>query len=357
MAGEHAVHFVPERLPWQVLKGMTRVLQLCWGYSAVMALLKELNVYQVDFQQHPAHERRLCSASQWMFEQREVEWPHGSFFRPQSIFCDNVGENTLLIGSPFALYSAATAAPQRLQLSEVDRSRMPPSTIIMCNPETPQSESFFSSCIFSAPVERGIAFWPMGSSHWGANTTTLSVDGTAWQQLAGGVVRCKTVERLLAHDDSSMTWCLMLAGWDGDMLPIAVVPLPERGMVPAAGVLVRPSLDAPLRGDKSTESGKKERQIVTMHLEARSGRLWAIKGDGKLEMWDLLRSQSLGSSKLPKPSGAVNFKPAALCASSESSRLYVVGRSDTAGPTLFSTPLRDPAFQGQTSFRQCVQVA
>merc|ERR1719499_2621119 len=53
MAGEHARHFVPERLPWQVLSRMTRVLQFCWAMSGLFALLKEMQIYQVDFQQHP----------------------------------------------------------------------------------------------------------------------------------------------------------------------------------------------------------------------------------------------------------------------------------------------------------------
>ncbi|CAE7340534.1 HHT1, partial [Symbiodinium microadriaticum] len=32
LAGPFAKHFVPERLPWQVLRGVTRVLQLSWGF-------------------------------------------------------------------------------------------------------------------------------------------------------------------------------------------------------------------------------------------------------------------------------------------------------------------------------------
>eukprot|EP00913_Durusdinium_trenchii_P031173 g29189.t1 len=32
LAGPHAKHFVPERLPWQVLRGVTRILQFSWTF-------------------------------------------------------------------------------------------------------------------------------------------------------------------------------------------------------------------------------------------------------------------------------------------------------------------------------------
>ena len=66
----------------QVLRNITRVLQVCWLWSGIMAFLKEVHIYQVDFQQHPAGERRLCEAA--AFRRLDVDWPFGSFFRPQA---------------------------------------------------------------------------------------------------------------------------------------------------------------------------------------------------------------------------------------------------------------------------------
>lgn len=49
--GPYERHFVPERLPWQVLRGVTRVVQLCWLFTGGMAVLREVGLYRIDFQQ------------------------------------------------------------------------------------------------------------------------------------------------------------------------------------------------------------------------------------------------------------------------------------------------------------------
>ncbi|CAE7508989.1 GIP, partial [Symbiodinium pilosum] len=116
MAGANAQHFVPEKLPWQVLRNITRVLQLCWLWSGLMALLKEVHVYQVDFQQHPAHERRLDQTKIWSFESMEVDWPHGSFFRAQGLLCPSKGP--FHVASPFVLYAAEAEDRKITRLEE-----------------------------------------------------------------------------------------------------------------------------------------------------------------------------------------------------------------------------------------------
>ncbi|CAK9112452.1 Hypothetical protein SCF082_LOCUS52132, partial [Durusdinium trenchii] len=91
LAGPHAKHFVPERLPWQVLRGVTRILQFSWTFVGMMAVLRELGIYQIDFQQHPGGERRLSAAPKSTedftlnFEEVEVSWPHGAFFEAEVI--------------------------------------------------------------------------------------------------------------------------------------------------------------------------------------------------------------------------------------------------------------------------------
>merc|ERR1712157_646980 len=92
---------------------MTRVLQLCWLWAGVMIVLKEVHIYEIDFgimtlQQEEIDEvrRQLCATQQWTFEHVEVEWPHGSFFRPQGLSCQLHGTPQLIVSSPFGLHSA-----------------------------------------------------------------------------------------------------------------------------------------------------------------------------------------------------------------------------------------------------------
>ncbi|CAE8583890.1 unnamed protein product, partial [Polarella glacialis] len=227
MAGKNARHFVPEKLPWQVLRNITRVLQLCWFWCFLMGFLKEAEIYQVDFQQHPGKEgrRRLCRAEVWAFERLDVEWPHGSFFRPQGLFCMPGGGREFLVGSPFAVYKmeVSTASGTPFQLSEVTRSRLPPATIAVCEPRqsiwtdaesnaTVKALAGTPVCLMLAPVKDGLQVWSMSSEHSGESTVSIHLEGEPWRLVAGATVRCTDVAGLLPEQEVGVAeWCLLLA--------------------------------------------------------------------------------------------------------------------------------------------------
>eukprot|EP00927_Polykrikos_kofoidii_P044320 TRINITY_DN38319_c0_g1_i1.p1 TRINITY_DN38319_c0_g1~~TRINITY_DN38319_c0_g1_i1.p1 ORF type:complete len:1278 (-),score=174.59 TRINITY_DN38319_c0_g1_i1:181-4014(-) len=406
MAGEHAQHFVPERLPWQVLSRMTRVLQLCWAYTGLMALLKEIHLYQVDFQEHPGSERRLRAETALEFERLGVEWPHGTLFRPRGLACMSGGVDSVSIGdlggavsglavtSPFAMYSVDTrgqqatatretrsAAPAAkhsgsiFQLEEIHRERLPPSTVLICPPQTPRADSdisfgdpgghelnasisalraastptsfsnssLASSCLLAAPTSKGLEVWPADSQGRNSESASLLlIDGNPWKLLAGAVVRCSGATWLLPVDKEYVrpTWCLMLVGWDGELLPVAAVPLFDGlGHPPRTRTRVSPLFDAPLHATVL------DGEVMTLHLEPRRGRLWAVvrhvqgvSSGVELEAWDLLGSQSLGRKRVLWPPGIGVFRPAALC-EDEVLGMLAIGRSDVTGPSLLRAAL------------------
>eukprot|EP00928_Gymnodinium_smaydae_P095467 TRINITY_DN8220_c0_g2_i1.p1 TRINITY_DN8220_c0_g2~~TRINITY_DN8220_c0_g2_i1.p1 ORF type:complete len:1354 (+),score=308.55 TRINITY_DN8220_c0_g2_i1:110-4171(+) len=388
MAGQHAKFFVPERLPWQVLSRMTRVLQLCWLFSAVMALLKETHVYQMDFQEHPAKgERRLlCSATAakrppWVFEEVNVEWPHGHLFRPQGLLCGvtaTAGENAtdadphlqtwgadggvssrLLLSSPFALYAsrpgasaAAASAEAPLSFAELQRAPLRAPAALLCAPGR-------TRCLLAAPVPGGIRVWRTDSASADASSgaqapeaVTLSLEGAPWRAVAGTIVQCSHVAALLpppalAATDGDVSgrraegaqgsWCLLLAGWDGELLPVAALPLPfGPEQPPAHGSRVSPAFDAPLH---STDV---EVEIRALHVEGlRGGRLWALLGGARpeLQVWELQGARSLIRRRLRWPAVAAGFRPVALCEDAVQGTLLVAGRSDAVGPLLLRADL------------------
>jgi len=315
MAGEHARHFVPERLPWQVLSRMTRVLQLCWLYTGIMALLKETHLYQVDYQQHPGHEgRRLQAAQQWDFQQVNVQWPHGEFFRPSSLSCNLGGD--LVVGSPFAHYRTvgAPTGAGPWGLAEVDRFRLPVATAALCPAPGGAGAGATGPCLLAAPAAAGISFWSAGAS----TSVTLPIEGDPWRLLTGAVVDCGTVAGMLAADEAESNWCLLLVGWDGELLPVAALPLPGGPRdPPAPSSRVRPIFDAPVPPASEAQA---------LHLEPSRGRLWALLASGDLMAWDLLGARSLGRWRPFFPDVGSATRLAAVCEDVASGTLFAVGR-------------------------------
>lgn len=438
MAGQDAKHFVPERLPWQVLSRMTRVLQFAWGLSGLMALLKELGVYQVDFQQHPGHEgRRLCSNAwpsgsvpeaacktaggasafeTWRFSRVEVEWPHGALFRPQALVCSSQGLSA--VASPFGFYRArppreeaeggdataqaatqpsgwGTAASsgarfpgsrgggQPWRLEELRRLRLPATTVAFCQPALHAlGASSLERCLLAAPSPEGLKVWS-GVDATASNVTTLEVDGPAWTLVSGTVVRCRSsgggsqdrdprTSRLLSalisdEELADAEWCLLLVGWDGELLPVAAVPLPAGpGTPPPPGTRVLPAFDAPLQspaallaasglpqlpagGSRAAATGRfaatapanavlsEPSTVVALHLEPSAQRLWALRSTGDLQAWDFVALRRLGTWRSAWPEGDDGFRPVALCEASARGELLVAGR-DASGPVLYSAP-------------------
>ena len=313
MAGANAQHFVPEKLPWQVLRNITRVLQLCWLWSGLMAFLKEVHVYQVDFQQHPAHERRLCEANTWSFNHLEVDWPHGIFFRPQGLLCPS---GLFHVASPFAVYAGVQDdGATRMRLDEVWRGRLPLLSAACA--------SDFARCLLLAPAEDRIEVWHLGHPR----VALTLADHTPWLRVAGGITSCSQVAALLP-EDAVADWCLLLAGWDGRLIPVAAVPLPDKLGVPEPTKL-QPALDAPLQDPSKA--------VVALHMEQR-GVLWALLSTGELEAWDLLTSRSLGLWRTSF-SDASGFRPIAMCKDSNLGFL-VLGHNVTGGGAIIARALQ-----------------
>eukprot|EP00931_Biecheleriopsis_adriatica_P076169 TRINITY_DN49904_c0_g1_i1.p1 TRINITY_DN49904_c0_g1~~TRINITY_DN49904_c0_g1_i1.p1 ORF type:complete len:1178 (+),score=234.49 TRINITY_DN49904_c0_g1_i1:92-3535(+) len=335
MAGENAKHFVPERLPWQVLRNITRVLQVCWFWSGVMAFLKEVHVYQVDFQQHPGGERRLCHIEDWKFEHVDVDWPHGSFFRPQGLYCVSSSTADFFVASPFAVYaSRLSVGAEPVQLEEVSRWRMPRSSAACAGLPGLQG------CLLVAAGQDSLEVWPAVSSRLGPDTVTLkSADGAPWKLVAASAVHCESVARLLPSEEVGVAeWCLLLAGWDGSMLPVAAVPLPRGpGSPPMADAVVRAGLDVPLEAD---DAKKGVPGVLALHLEPTEGRLWALLSTGDIEAWDLLGSHSHGRWRPEWPAAfGTGFQPVAICEDSSLGVLVLSHSGRGGGAVLARAPL------------------
>lgn len=145
--------------------------------------------------------------------------------------------------------------------------------------------------------------------------------------MAGSVLRCSSMNSLLMPDEVGLAeWCLLLAGWDGRMLPVAAVPLVHGPTLPpAAGTVIRPSLDAPLYGSDAEQS------VLVMHLQPTHGRLWALFSSGELVAWDLLRARSRGRWRPRWPESASHgFQPVAMCEDSNAA-MVVLGHGGRDG--------------------------
>mmetsp|Transcript_67467 Transcript_67467/g.181535 ORF Transcript_67467/g.181535 Transcript_67467/m.181535 type:complete len:246 (+) Transcript_67467:1-738(+) len=137
--------------------------------------------------------------------------------------------------------------------------------------------------------------WPTGQE----NATHLRVQGDPWLQLAAATVRCQMVARLLASGHEAAEWCILLAGWDNTTFPVAALPLPHGpGRPPPAGVtagVLAPAAAVPVNVQARGSA------VVALHIEALTGRLWAVWANGELQAWDLLGSRSVGIWRPPWP--------------------------------------------------------
>eukprot|EP00933_Yihiella_yeosuensis_P033052 TRINITY_DN26763_c0_g1_i1.p1 TRINITY_DN26763_c0_g1~~TRINITY_DN26763_c0_g1_i1.p1 ORF type:complete len:1057 (+),score=180.41 TRINITY_DN26763_c0_g1_i1:120-3173(+) len=452
LAGPHSKHFVPERLPWQVLRGTTRVLQFAWAFTGIMAVLRELGWYRIDFQQHPGKERRLeaeqppaISATEggvrcqsgpqfndlptklidaskrsekddriWLrFESVQVQWPHRSFFQPEVLswmpsvtrassststpnssaakqLPSGTGAGLLLIGSEFAHYrltGMASSSPEPLVLEEfyplqnmaVDghgstSSLPPPGAIAICG----------HVCFLGTPSqEEGLlTFWPLNQDG-GQGLCPEPLKGVSlrlaplrggraarpWRLLSGLVTQCDDFEFVREATRHRSTWCLLLAGWDGERLPIAMVPLIDGPcLMPAQGMTIRPLFSVPLGtsshrrvnrrnadsgggsvsggvvGDGVGNTVGADGDIISLDVAAQAGKLdlsqksihlWGLFENGELWSWDLLQPKVLGrwNLDLPKSLGE-DFQISSLCEDEDRRILLVAGWGATAGPQL-----------------------
>lgn len=383
MAGKNARHFVPERLPWQVLSRMTRVLQACWFMSGFFALLKELHWYQVDFQQHMGHDRRLhcafsdgdpsgaCAPSLPSLEFLEVpaRWPQGPFLRPRGVFCPQVPNGSIWLGSPFVLYSSSidAATSEEVNFTHLSSMLMPPGTTTACLPSGNEfnSSSSFIRCLFAAPSENGVSVWKSGKE-----PVFLPLESTPWSLVSGSIWRCRDADGLLPGTDVTggpdghnvpsdpVEWCLVLAGWDGELLPVAVVPLVDGpSEPPRRGSVVRPAVDIPLPPTDVQKGGP-----TALHIEARTGRLWVMLPSKAIHLWELSSSRLLGQFAMrcrvdsPMALCVDTSDPMALCVDASGAVLFVLARSGSAsGPRLLRTLISGNPGDLDSSIQSAVQ--
>eukprot|EP00927_Polykrikos_kofoidii_P016277 TRINITY_DN17338_c0_g1_i1.p1 TRINITY_DN17338_c0_g1~~TRINITY_DN17338_c0_g1_i1.p1 ORF type:complete len:1238 (+),score=184.76 TRINITY_DN17338_c0_g1_i1:474-3716(+) len=234
------------------------------------------------------------------FHRLPVQWPHGGFLELVSMsLVQSMGRN-LLIGSPAALYWHGTASgavgtlsgnagrapsagakPPALQMRRAEpRSAFPPGAIALCSPFSRPSPSWqwqtesheggrsAAGCLWGRLEDGGLAIWPYGRGRWstkhaGAVVLPVHGDGTRrprrpWLRFTGAALRCREVTALLPSpglDGSNRgsdgksgvtTWCLVLAGWDGEGLPLCVVPLPLGPNYPPTTNTLEAFVEAPL---------------------------------------------------------------------------------------------------------------
>merc|ERR1712129_109925 len=128
---------------------------------------------------------------------------------------------------------------------------------------------------------------------------------------------------ILPSEEPVSKWCLLLAGWDGLLLPVAAVPLNYMsGQLTLVGRHVRPAFDVPLPVVDPPPT------VKALHLEPQSARLWVILDSGELLAWNLLQRQRLGSwrPQWPVASAGGAFQPMAICEDSSSRQILVLSR-------------------------------
>eukprot|EP00445_Apocalathium_hangoei_P000690 CAMPEP_0203840066 /NCGR_PEP_ID=MMETSP0359-20131031/553_1 /ASSEMBLY_ACC=CAM_ASM_000338 /TAXON_ID=268821 /ORGANISM="Scrippsiella Hangoei, Strain SHTV-5" /LENGTH=989 /DNA_ID=CAMNT_0050754213 /DNA_START=71 /DNA_END=3037 /DNA_ORIENTATION=- len=380
-AGSSNGNYIPHRLPWKVVAGMTRVLQLAWIFCGVQFAWEQSHFPGEDRMDKylVAEERRRlgASSSAWSFEPLEASFPTGPFFRASSLSClSDVAGRILVSGDDGSAYrvdvssggavagenETALAGRRGRRLEALSPFAFPGGAVALCadapsaasrsmQERDPVPENASAPCLMGQLTERGIAFWPLGSDRGSAETVELPVEGRPWQLLAGAAVRCEAVSGLLDGLDVDLaSWCLLLAGWDGRHLPIAAVPLP-RGLdsPPDSSSSVSPAFAAPLSALRVAPPSEAAVAVASLSLEPRRGRLWALLSDGALQAWELLGEEpmSLGRWTPPLPgqrlssrSGGVKQQVVGICEDTARSELLLAARGgDAAGHRLFRAPL------------------
>jgi len=246
--------------------------------------------------------------------------------------------STLVMSSPFLSYKVPSVTSLPLKMEVIPKSVCPSGSAVMCGGDAE------SKCLVGKAIPAGLVVWPFGESPTTSEAATLSVKGQPWRLLAGAVVRCSKVAEILTHPGANETLCLLLAGWDGQRLPVAAVPLSSWASttsqpLPMAAEVVVPRFEAPVDGFvESSRDMESATSPTSLHISAESGRLWAVFPEGHVQAWDLFGARRLGSWWPQWP-----LRGAAVCEAG--GRLLLAGLDDE-GP-VFGTatlpPLRDAA--------------
>jgi len=362
-----------ERLPWKTVSRFTRMLQFCWMLLGVIKVLELIGVVSVDIPVPPDDDRRrrlgasprlVQSAQRTVrFERLEVQWPYGAYFRPESLTCLPAWSpeqvQRIYVGSSTMLYQLGGAAGHLAARSDLDtlsdvskfelrpalpRGAFPVGAVAMCGPA--EAGAGDRACLWGALEDDGVAVWTFGERRRpGSNAVLLPLHSERpWRHFTGAIAPCRDAARLQPQGVSPMphpsvdrraaeavepSWCLLLAGWDGESLPVAVVPLSSGpSMLPSEGAAVSAYVDAPLAQLVSRAT------VSALHLSAGGRRLWAVLFGGHLQAWDLHALQVLGLWGLLGPTQAGEMDPVALCEDPSSGRLMLAAVGAAGGPQL-----------------------
>ncbi|CAE7943777.1 unnamed protein product, partial [Symbiodinium sp. KB8] len=373
---DHTPHL--QRLPWKVLFYCTRSLQVGWLLMTVIYVLElfglfELNV-QVDKQKESIAEdgrleeveeeghgvaeeqighgerrlglRRLLGLLPWgrpepdfVFRRWPVPWP-SALIRPDSL---HLSAGELVIGTPYQLYRAVPGSNSSWPLRRI--AALQPKEDFAVG-EVPLCEEA-GSCL-KATLSEG--FLRLSLSGAGSESAVARISGSPWRNLAGIQVPCESLQTMLsaAQPEPVQGRCLLIAGWDGVRLPVAVIRRPMHGE--QWPEVVHPFFDVPFKipagrpgaleararpAEDSCAASNKEVLSLTLEPDAAQAslRLWALREGGELFSWELLSGRTLGRWNLP--GFGRDFEAAAICTGQASgqgrAQLILAGRSRLGG--------------------------
>ncbi|CAJ1351692.1 unnamed protein product [Effrenium voratum] len=261
------------RLPWKSIRRMTAVLQVCWVFLGVQSLLSSQGLWA-----NSVSLGRRLSQDGLAWREVPAEWPHRSFFQPSTLSCQR-GSHGVILGSPYLQYQLKFSADM-VSLSPLPFAALPSGTTVLdC--------SLLGDCA-TARLQQGgaVILISLGPMEGQKQTWQLRLQGRPWSKVAGMVASCASVELLAGVRTGT---CLVLAGWDGEHVPLVALALPSNA---TESVVVAPRVDAPL-GPGFNFS------LTDLHVSAAPPRLWALQ-PGRVEAWDLVGLRNLGTWKLDK---------------------------------------------------------
>lgn len=369
--------YVPQRLPWKILRFATRALQVSWLFQGTIFACEELDYFQIDYsrvQRKPESEvhrlRRLsavAAAPLLRFERLEAAWPGGNRFRPEGpVSCLAHGAGAPLSAAvPSGAGSLLLSGPRELHELDLDflLASAPRHDVVargaaaLCGPRDAASKhmdlALGANCLLATPTADGIVFQQAGAQPNGQSGIHVSVriEGAAgysmspWRSLAGAQLPCQGVaEMLVGGEDAeelvaATDWCLLLAGWDGGQtVSLAAMPLPRGlGSLPDSMDALVPVFRLPLGATTPRVAG------LSLTVAFGQTRLWALLSDGVLSGWEVVPTpRSLGSwtAEWPREEedvalGLGGLQAVGLCEDGRG-RFIVAGRSGTGDARLLA---------------------
>eukprot|EP00928_Gymnodinium_smaydae_P040124 TRINITY_DN27265_c0_g1_i1.p1 TRINITY_DN27265_c0_g1~~TRINITY_DN27265_c0_g1_i1.p1 ORF type:complete len:1044 (-),score=154.05 TRINITY_DN27265_c0_g1_i1:51-3182(-) len=343
--------YVPQRLPWKVLKWATRLFQLVWLFQGTMFALEDHKYFSVDHPrrnkeheggehehgggehehgidgEEPLTARRLGSF-QWRMETVDAPWLQDNLIAPDDMYCsasavDGSGSTVLISNANYAGGRSVHTLKQdiaegtRLQMRHAASHDSLTHEAFICGPSSAGAP--FDRCLFAQPVEGGVEFWPAENADASDRKLRISFEEgidtqKVWRLVTGAQVPCHSFEDLFLGEEAPKqdAWCLLYAASDGGSAVdvglaklrggLGSLPIDNEPIIPAFSLpLSSPSREA-VGVSSAAAIGVDGSAPVALHLEANSGRgrLWALLEDDSLVAWDLSVPRSLGRWSLSR---------------------------------------------------------